>query len=123
MWFQIEFPGVVTVSEIQFKSPPIRRGRGNEPPPIQTCPRGYNVEVSNDGKSWNTVVANGEGTGQNSIIRFKPADAKFLRITLTKTEQIIHGERRGQPFDFEVVWNMRELKLYGIGKNLATAAK
>ncbi|MEJ1238728.1 discoidin domain-containing protein [Chryseolinea sp. T2] len=123
MWFQVELPQVVTLSEMQFKSPPIRRGRGNEPPPIQTSPRGFKVEVSTDGKTWGTVIANGEGTGQNSTIRFTPVDAKFLRMTLTKSEQIIHGERRGQPFDFEVVWNMRELKLYGVEKQLTTAKR
>lgn len=113
MWFQVEFPKPVSLSEIQFKSPSIRRGRGNEPPPIPTAPRGYNVELSDDGKTWTKVVSNGEGTGSNSTIRFAPAMAKFMRMTLTKSEEIIHGERRGQPFDFEVVWNMRELKLYG----------
>lgn len=122
MWFQVELPKVLTLTEIQFKSPSIRRARGNDPPPIQTCPRGYDIEVSTDGKAWTKVVANGEGTGQNSVVRFKPTDGKFLRITLTKSEQIIHGERRGQPFDYEVVWNMRELKLFGIEKQLATAA-
>ncbi|MGC3943196.1 MAG: discoidin domain-containing protein [Chryseolinea sp.] len=123
MWFQVELPKIVTLTEIQFKSPPIRRGRGNEPPPIQTSPRGYNVEVSSDGKNWESVVTNGEGIGQNTTVRFAPADARFLRMTLTKSEQIIHGERRGQPFDFEVVWNMRELKLYGVEKQLTTAGR
>jgi len=113
MWFQMEFPKPITVTEIQFKSPSIRRGRGNEPPPIQTCPRGYRVEMSDDGKNWKAVVSNGEGTGPSSIIRFAPTETKFLRMILTKSEEIIHGERRGQPFDFEVVWNMREMKVYG----------
>lgn len=114
MWFQVEFPKAITVSELQFKSPPVSRGwRKDAPPPIQTCPRGYNVEVSSDGKNWKSVVSNGEGIGQNSIIRFAPAEAKFLRITLTKTQEVIHGERRGQPFDYEVVWNMREMKIFG----------
>jgi hypothetical protein len=114
MWFQLEFPKALTVSELHFKSPPISRGwRPGSPPPIQTCPRGYNVEVSTDGTNWKPVVSNGEGIGQNSVIRFAPTEAKFIRITLTKTEQVIHGERRGQPFDFEVVWNMREMKVFG----------
>jgi hypothetical protein len=37
---------------------------------------------------------------------------RFLRITLTKDESVVHGERRGRPFDYEVVWNMREAKLF-----------
>jgi hypothetical protein len=32
---------------------------------------------------------------------------------LTKSEEIIHGERRGQPFDYEVAWTMREMKVFG----------
>ena len=114
MWFQVELPKTATISEIQFKSPPISRGwREGSPPPIQTCPRGYDLEVSSDGNSWTKIVSEGVGTGPNNMIRFDPVKTKFLRITLTKSEEIIHGERRGKPFDFEVAWNMRELKVYG----------
>ena len=114
MWFQVELPKAVKLTEIQFKSPSIRRARGNEPPPIQTAPSGFKVEVSKDGNTWQTTVANGEGKGQNTTIRFTPTEARFLRITLTKSEEIIHGERFGRPFDYEVVWNMREMKLFGL---------
>lgn len=114
MWFQVEFPKVISISELHFKSPVVSRGwRKGSPPPIQTAPAGYNLEVSPDGKNWIAVVSNGEGTGQSSIIRFALTEAKFLRMTLTKSLEVIHGERRGQPFDFEVVWNMREIKVYG----------
>ena len=114
MWFQVEFPKAVTVSELQFKSQPISRGwREGSPPPLQTYPKGYDVAVSQDGVNWTKVITNGEGKNANTIIRFAPAKAKYLRITLTKSEEIVHGERRGQPFDFEVVWNMREMKVYG----------
>jgi hypothetical protein len=114
MWFQVEFPKVVTLSELQFKSQPIRRGwREGAPPPIQTSPRGYTVAVSQDGKNWTNVVPNGEAASSFTLIRFNPAQAKYLRITLTKSEEVIHGERMGRPFDFEVAWTMRELKLYG----------
>jgi mono/diheme cytochrome c family protein len=114
MWFQVEFPKAITISELQFKSPAISRGWWKDaPPPIQTGPKGYNLEVSQDGKNWVTVVNNGEGSRQSTIIRFAPTEAKFLRITLTKSEEVIHGERRGRPFDFEVVWNMREMKVFG----------
>jgi mono/diheme cytochrome c family protein len=114
MWFQVELPQLATISEIQFKSPPISRGwREGSPPPIQTCPRGYNLEISSDGNTWTTIVSEGAGSGSNNRIRFDPVKAKFVRITLTKSEEVVHGERRGQPFDFEVTWNMRELKVYG----------
>ncbi|WP_276374944.1 discoidin domain-containing protein [Chryseolinea sp. H1M3-3] len=114
MWFQVELPKVATISEIQFKSPPINRGwRQGSPPPIHTYPRGYDLEVSMDGSQWTKIVSDGEGSGANTTIRFNPVQAKFFRITLTKSESIVHGERRGQPFDYEVAWTMREFKLYG----------
>jgi hypothetical protein len=114
MWFQLELPKPITLSELQFTSPPISRGwREGSPPPIQTCPKGYTVSVSQDGTNWTELISDGEGTGRSNTIRFNPVQAKFLRIVLTKSEEIVHGERFGKPVDYEVVWNMRELKLYG----------
>lgn len=114
MWFQVEIPKAVTVSEVQFKSQPISRGWWKDaPPPLQTYPKGYDVAVSQDGVNWTKVITNGEGKNANTIIHFAPVKAKYLRITLTKSEEIVHGERRGRPFDFEIVWNMREMKVYG----------
>jgi mono/diheme cytochrome c family protein len=114
MYFQVELPTATTLTEIQFKSPPISRGwREGSPPPIQTYPRAYDVSVSVDGKEWKKIIANQEGTGSSMTVRFDSVDARFLRITLTKSETVVHGERRGKPFDYEVAWTMRELKLYG----------
>lgn len=114
MWFQIELPTAATLSEIQFKSPPISRGwREGSPPPIHTYPREYDVEISMDGNDWTKIITNGEGTGASNTIRLTPVETKFVRMTLTKSESVVHGERRGQPFDFEVTWTMREVKLFG----------
>ncbi len=114
MWYQIELPASATLTEMQFKSPPINRGRRKEsPPPIHTYPRGYDVAASMDGKQWTKIITNGEGSGSSTTIRFNPVEARFVRMTLTKSESIVHGERNGKPFDFEVVWTMREFKLYG----------
>jgi putative membrane-bound dehydrogenase-like protein len=113
MWFQIELPQLMTISEIRFKSPPIGRGwRQGSPPPIHTYPRAYDVEVSNDGSQW-TKVMSGKGAGSSSMIRFDRVKTKFVRITLTASETIVHGQRFGRPFDYEVVWNIREMKVYG----------
>ncbi len=115
MWYQVELPVATTLTELQFKSPPISRGwQKGSPPPIHTYPKEYNVDVSLDGKQWTNVITKGEGTGASMTIRFDPVNAKFLRITLTKSETIVHGERRGRPFDFEVAWTMREFKIYGL---------
>jgi hypothetical protein len=39
-----------------------------------------------DGKSWGTPVAEGTGAGARTVIAFKPARAKFVRITQTASE-------------------------------------
>jgi hypothetical protein len=46
-------------------------------------PRGYRVEVSQDGKSWGKPVAEGKARGVHTNITFAPARAKFVRITQT----------------------------------------
>ena len=114
MWFQVEFPETTLVTELQFKSPPISRGwREGSPPPIQTCPRGYDLEISQDGKQWTKIISNGECNSPSTVIRFKPVEVRFIKMTLTKSESVVHGERRGQPYDFEVAWIMREFKIFG----------
>lgn len=116
MWYTVELPqSIDKLIEIQFKSLVINRGFRDTNPPIQTYPKEYNLEASLDGKEWKQVINHGVGKRGNPItISFEPVQAKFLRITLTKSESIIHGQRRGQPFDFEVPWTMREFKIYGL---------
>ncbi|HEY0741092.1 MAG TPA: discoidin domain-containing protein [Chryseosolibacter sp.] len=115
MWFMTELPKAVTLSEIQFRSPPISRGwRPGSPPPIPTYPRGYDIEVSMDGKSWTKVLEGGTSNANFTVIRLTPVKARFVKMTLTKSEEVVHGERAGKPHDFEVPWNMRELKLYEV---------
>jgi mono/diheme cytochrome c family protein len=122
MWFQVELSKSTTLTEIQFTSPPISRGwREGSPPPIPTFPKGYSVEVSSNGKEWKKIINNGEGISNLTVIRFEPVETKFVRITLTKSETVVHGERRGVPFDFEVVWNMRELKLFALNADSSSA--
>jgi mono/diheme cytochrome c family protein len=113
MWFQAELPRTIKLAEIQFRSPPISRGwRPGSPPPIPTYPRGYHLDVSTDGKTWERIVSNGEGSSDYTVIKIAPRNARYFRFMLTKSEEIVHGERRGLPFDYEVTWNMRELKVF-----------
>lgn len=116
MWYSIEFSNVIEkLTEIHFRSQPINRGfRGTGPPSLHTSPSEYDVEVSLDGHTWNKVIDKGVGAGASSVIRFNPVKAKFVRILLTKSVPIVKGERRGKPFDYEVNWTMRELKVFGI---------
>ena len=67
-------------------------------------PRGYRVEVSLDGNSWQQV-ADGIGTGPSTNVTFNPVSAKFVRMTLTT------GVENGPP------WSIQSLKLYRAPKS------
>jgi mono/diheme cytochrome c family protein/glucose/arabinose dehydrogenase len=84
MWYQIELPSAVSLVEMQFESPPRGGGRGG-PPPADTYPRSYQVQVSPDGQQWSPPVAQGRGSGSPMTISFAPARGKFIRISLTET--------------------------------------
>ena len=98
MWFQIELPAPVMVTEIQFTSSSIG-GRGGAPP-VWTFPRAYQVQVSSDGTTWSAPVAEGQGSPGVTVIPFAPVSARFVRITQTANAD------NGPP------WSMRLLRLY-----------
>jgi mono/diheme cytochrome c family protein len=83
MWLTIALPQPVAVTELQFDSAQ-SFGRGSSAP-IVGYPRGYSVQVSQDGKTWSKPVATGKGQGRHTTIAFAPARAKFVRITQTDT--------------------------------------
>src|SRR4029453_4545770 len=96
MWFQVELAKAQTITEIQFESP-APGGRAGAPgtgaavtsggAPIagpSGFPRGYRVEISADGTAW-TPVAEGRGSSRTTVIPFPPAQARFVRMTLTET--------------------------------------
>jgi mono/diheme cytochrome c family protein len=104
MWYQIEFPKTLLVTELHFNAPPVRKGWGpNAPDPIQTYPRSYKLEVSSDQKSWKQVAA-GACEDQDVMIVFEPVEGRFLKITLTGEAEISEDE---------IPWSMRQLKVYG----------
>lgn len=106
MWFQIELPKPAQISELHFTSPPKSRGWSPDaPPPFQTYPRAYEVQISIDGKNWNSV-AKGECSQSEVKITFDPANAKYLRITQKSDLKDEQAE--------EYPWSMKEMKLYGI---------
>jgi len=98
MWFQIELPAPVRLTEIQFTSSTIG-GRGGTAP-VSTFPRRFQVQVSTDGATWTEPVAEGEGSPGVTSIAFAPVTARFVRITQTATVE------NGPP------WSMRMLRLY-----------
>ena len=97
-WWQVELPQVTSVSEIEFESNPaeviegtitpgmpsrsVFGGRAGAAPPPIGYPRGYQVQVSNDGNTWRTV-AQGAGSGANTHITFAPVQTRFVRLTQT----------------------------------------
>lgn len=103
MWFQVALPAEKTITEIHFNSPQISRGwREGSPPPLQTHPRNYIVQISSDGEKRSNPIAGGEGSPPAMRIQFKPVKTRYIRITQTGG---INSEN--EP------WSMQELKLYG----------
>jgi len=86
-WFQIELPRETTVSGLELDS--------SKSP--KDYPRGYKVELSSDGKAWQTA-ATGDGDDAMTEIHFAAAPAKFIRITQTGT---VHG----------LFWSIHELQV------------
>jgi len=131
MWFQIELPQPVTISEIQFDSTSGGRGGGGRnavvaaPPggaqaaaapgaraggpgpagaaPPPGYPRGYKVETSMNGTTW-TPAAEGKGESATTLIAFKPVQARFVRLTRTA------GLDEAPP------WSIQQLRLFEPGK-------
>ncbi len=72
-WFQIELPAETAIAGIHLSS-------AKSP---SDYPRGYKVELSNDGTTWSKPVAQGKGNGATTDILFSPAKTKYIRITQT----------------------------------------
>ncbi len=73
MWVRIELPKPTAISGVSLenaKSP-------------DDYPRGYTVEVSEDGNTWGQPIATGKGTGVQTDIALPPVTTKFIRITQT----------------------------------------
>jgi glucosylceramidase len=106
MWFQIELPRAETITEIQFESSAGGGGgRGAPPPPpggFAGFPRGYKVEVSDDGVAWKTA-AEGSGAGPSTVIQFAPVSARFVRMTQTAS------------LENAPAWSIQRLRLYRPG--------
>ena len=111
-WFQVELPKAEVVTEIQFHSPaPGGRGGGGNAVAVSAggapvvapggFPRGYKVEVSQDGASW-TAAAQGAGNGPTTISTFTPVSAKFVRITLTAN------------VDDAPAWSVQNLRIFSV---------
>jgi mono/diheme cytochrome c family protein len=89
MWFQIELPDATDVAGVVLDC----AKSAND------YPRGYKVELSNDGATWDKPVLQGQGNNSVTELLFpKPAKTKFIRITQT-------GEAKGN------FWSIHELQV------------
>jgi mono/diheme cytochrome c family protein len=100
MWLQVELPQPSTVTEISFESTQatVQEGPAVRGAPTRTggfdnregalgFPIAYQVQVSMDGTTWSSPVAEGKGSGAQTTIAFAPTPAKFVRITQTGTAE------------------------------------
>jgi putative membrane-bound dehydrogenase-like protein len=98
MWLQVELPAPVLLAEIQFSSGTAGGGAGA--PTVSTFPRGYQLQVSVDGRTWSAPIAQGAGVAGTTTITVAPVRARLIRLTQTATVA------DAPP------WSMRLLRLY-----------
>lgn len=72
-WFLIKFPAKRRISGL------ILDAAGS----AEDYPRGYKVELSDNGQDWGLPVAQGQGDGPITDINFPPAETWYVRITQT----------------------------------------
>jgi len=72
-WFQLDMNGTNTFYELTLDA-----GSSSS-----DYPRGYQVNVSNDGSTWGNPVATGAGTAALTVITFPPQQARYIRVTQT----------------------------------------
>jgi len=68
-------------------------------------PRGYIAQTSADGTDWNTVLSDGQGTGQLTTVDLPGNAIQYVRITLTATD----------PDDW---WSVADVRAYVAGRFL-----
>jgi len=74
-WFQVDMGSVQSFYQIVLNA-----GSSSD------YPRGYQVNVSNDGVSWGSPVASGTGSSSVTTITFTPQSARYIRITQTGSD-------------------------------------
>jgi mono/diheme cytochrome c family protein len=113
MWYQLEFPKEVTLTEINFISPQTTKPGwqpnpklppGQPRPFIQTFPRTFTIETSADGKTWQPTASELKGQSGENIISLASIKTKFLKITLNEGLETEADK---------IPWSMRQLKFFG----------
>ena len=112
MWIQVALPDTVPLTEIHLETivPGARGARGGRggraggrgAGPV-AGPAAYEVQLSEDGRTWSAPAARGAGQTPLTVIAFPPARARYVRITQTGTAQ---GNE---------AWGIAALRLYRAG--------
>ena len=89
-WLVIELPEPVKVAEIDLDT---QASPGD-------WPKRYEVQTSEDGKTWSKPIAKGKGSKGTSRIAFEPVTTRWLKVTQK-------GKKGG------LWWSIHELNLYG----------
>jgi hypothetical protein len=90
-WFQVDMGLANTFSQIVLDA----TGSSGD------YPRGYLVNISNDGVNWGSVVTNGNGSSAVTTINFSsPQAARYIRVTQT-------GSTSGW-------WSIHEFNVFGV---------
>ena len=93
MWFQIELPAASDVAGVVLDC----KASAND------YPRGYKVELSNDGSAWDPPIAQGEGHNSVTDVQFpRNGKARFIRITQTVDPKPNEGKN---------FWSINELQV------------
>lgn len=93
MWLQVELPAATLVSGLKLNAGSSRND----------YPRGYSVELSEDGVNWKSKVKKGKGGNAMTEIKFEEDTAKFVKITQT-------GEHK-------LFWSIHDLEVLGKTKS------
>jgi mono/diheme cytochrome c family protein len=110
MWYQLELPQPVRVTELHFAAASIRKpgwkpapGKPSWPSPmVSTHPRTYTIETSTDGQHWQVANADVKGSNGDNIVTITGPPARFVRLSLTES-----------PTEPETIpWTMRQLKVF-----------
>ncbi len=110
MWYQVEFPKEVSLSELHFTAlQNIRKGWrptpgvSSPPPIIQAYPRTFTVSVSTDGTHWQQIATDAKGVAGDNILLLNGSKARYLKLILNESV----------PADpDEVPWSMRQMKVF-----------
>lgn len=88
MWVQVELPGKALLSGVALDA---AESKGD-------YPRGYTVQVSDDGRKWKEV-AKGKGRSPLLGISFPPISGQYLRVTQTGNDRLY--------------WSIHEMRIIG----------